>query len=249
LIIEQHDFTTYAWAERIDSPQTGRLRKYRLGFTVRCVKHKQHAHQVFDDCFGILRGFKMLPTRKKLLVVDDSVSIRLTLSMILSEAGYDVCQAFDGFSALIEMRDHLPDVLLSDLNMPGMSGFELLSIVRRRFPSIRVIAMSSAFSGNEVPAGVAADAFYAKGSGGADRLLRLTRAIVQGALSSQRQLPVPIWVTRTRLKSCNNNQVVVTCPECLRAFPESKANCELSEIETRCLHCSSTVRFSFVHAA
>jgi len=49
--------------------------------------------------------------------------------------------------------------------MPGMSGFELLSEVRRQFPAIQTIAMSSAFSGDVVPPGVAADAFYHKGSG------------------------------------------------------------------------------------
>ena len=54
--------------------------------------------------------------------------------------------AEDGFSALEEIRRLTPDVLLSDLNMPHMSGFELLSVVRRRFPAIYAIAMSGAFS-------------------------------------------------------------------------------------------------------
>jgi hypothetical protein len=45
-----------------------------------------------------------------------------------------------------------------------MSGFELLPVVRQKFPVTRVVAMSSAFSGSAVPAGVAADAFYAKAS-------------------------------------------------------------------------------------
>ena len=72
--------------------------------------------------------------------------------------------AEDGFSALAEIRREVPGVLLSDLNMPGMSGFELLSVVRRRFPSIQVIAMSGAFSGDGIQPGVAADAFYAKGA-------------------------------------------------------------------------------------
>lgn len=67
-----------------------------------------------------------------------------------------------GFSALFEIRQEMPDVILSDLNMPGMSGFEFLSVVRRRFPTILVIAMSAAFSGGGVQLGVAADAFYEK---------------------------------------------------------------------------------------
>ena len=49
--------------------------------------------------------------------------------------------------------------------MPQMSGFEFLSVVRRRFPELLVVAMSGAYdSGDSVPGGVIADAFYAKAS-------------------------------------------------------------------------------------
>jgi CheY-like chemotaxis protein len=105
----------------------------------------------------------MLSAHKSILVVDDNAALRTVMSMILSTAGYQVRLAADGFAALLEIRREIPDLLVSDLNMPSMSGFELLSIVRRRFPEIRVIAMSGAFSGSEIPAGVAADAFYGKG--------------------------------------------------------------------------------------
>lgn len=49
--------------------------------------------------------------------------------------------------------------------MPGMSGFELLSVVHRVHPAIHFIATSGAFSGKSVPHGIAADAFYEKASG------------------------------------------------------------------------------------
>lgn len=80
--------------------------------------------------------------------------------------------AADGFSALAEIEREVPDILISDLHMPGMSGFELLRVVRRQFPSIRVIAIS-AFSGEEIPAGVAADAFFQKGRGFGNLLMIL----------------------------------------------------------------------------
>src|ERR1700691_4261647 len=107
---------------------------------------------------------KMPKATVNLLVVDDDAALRMSLSHIFAAFGHHVRCAADGFSALSELRMEVPDVILSDLNMPGMSGFEFLSVVRRRFPTVRVIAMSSAFLVDALQAGVAADAFYQKGS-------------------------------------------------------------------------------------
>ena len=66
-----------------------------------------------------------------IVVVDDNVVLLATLSEILKTRGYSVRTASDGICALSAIRYQAPDVLLCDLNMPGISGFELLSIVRR----------------------------------------------------------------------------------------------------------------------
>lgn len=106
-----------------------------------------------------------MPTAKtKLLIVDDDVSLRTSLAQIFSKLGYSVQSAADGRTALSEIRRERPDILLSDLCMPGMSGFELLSEAHRRFPGICLIAMSGSFSGSVIPPGVTAAAFYEKGS-------------------------------------------------------------------------------------
>jgi CheY-like chemotaxis protein len=99
-----------------------------------------------------------------LLVVDDNAVIRACLSELLAEHGYRLRTSPEGFSAPAEIRREVPDLIVSDLDMPGMSGFELLSVVRRRYPSIPVIATSGAFSGKDLPLGVAADAFYERES-------------------------------------------------------------------------------------
>ncbi|MGA3263367.1 MAG: response regulator [Terracidiphilus sp.] len=106
----------------------------------------------------------MPDTKARLLIVDDEPLVRTSISQVLAEIGYGVRSAEDGFSALEELRREVPEILLSDLNMPGMTGYELLSVVRRRYPAIQTIAMSGSFCGDEAPSGVAADAFYQKGS-------------------------------------------------------------------------------------
>lgn len=117
--------------------------------------------------------------KQKLLIVDDERMNRALMSDVLIDAGFLVRSVEDGFSALVAIRKEIPNILLSDLNMPGMSGFELLSVVVHScFPSIRVIAMSGAFLGDEVPIGVAADAFYQKGCG-IEALLKIIAGLAQ----------------------------------------------------------------------
>jgi CheY-like chemotaxis protein len=96
------------------------------------------------------------------LIVEDERMLRHTLCSILSGRGYVVRSAEDGVEALVALRESIPDILLSDLNMPRMSGFELLSLVRAQFPAIYVIAMSGAHTGQAIPPGVMAEAFYEK---------------------------------------------------------------------------------------
>jgi CheY-like chemotaxis protein len=194
-----------------------------------------------------------MPNMKvKLLIVDDEESIRISLSQILTEFGHSVRSAADGFSALSEIRQEIPDIILSDLNMPGMSGFELLSVVRRRFPTIHVIAMSGKFSGDGVPPGVAADAFYEKGTD-----LRSLLQIVE-AMTCQKRSPslqhsnmlAPIWIPRNgHDPSSGEAYVMITCPECLRTFPQVLDDAICAIHETGCVYCSSLVHYAIVQPA
>jgi CheY-like chemotaxis protein len=113
------------------------------------------------------------------LIVDDDHDLRDVFASLLADCGFRVRTAADGVSALVEMKSELPDVLVSDLEMPIMNGFELLSIVRSHFPVVGVIAMSGAYSSNEVPGGVAADAFYPKGGACTNPLPQMVNAITE----------------------------------------------------------------------
>jgi len=187
--------------------------------------------------------------KARLLVVDDKQLIRTSLSLELTEMGYSVRSAQDGFSALYELREEIPDILLSDLNMPGMSGFELLRVVRRRFPTIQVIAMSGAFSGDEVPSGVAADAFYQKGSS-MGALLRIIESLPLMA----RRDPLPARVTaplpiqRSGSDTFREAHVTIACHECLRTFSQPiNGSCD-REQKTDCIYCGSSIQYSVVES-
>jgi len=186
-----------------------------------------------------------------LLVVDDEAPVRLCLSEILIGSGYTVRNASDGFSALAAIREGIPDLILSDLNMPGMSGFEFLSVVRRRFPFIRVIAMSSAFSGADLPPGIAADAFYQKGTH-PTTLLRIVDDIArpgQPVLGPRPRPLAPIWVPSNGHNASGKPFVTITCPECLRAFPHILDRTGVATLETRCAWCCVPIQCAIVHSA
>jgi CheY-like chemotaxis protein len=190
-----------------------------------------------------------MPNAKiNLLIVDDNVALRSSLTHIFTSLGHTVRCAEDGFSALREIRESVPDILLSDLNMPGMSGFELLSVVRRRFPSIQAIAMSGAFAGEGLQLGVAADAFYEKGTG-LGVLLRIIYDMTQ--LKHQPYLRTlgklaPIWIPRNGHNPAGEAYVMITCPECLRSFPQvlSLALCLIHE--TACVYCSNSIHYAIL---
>ena len=187
----------------------------------------------------------MAETRLRLLVVDDEPSLRTSLSLVLRELGYDVRSAENGFSALSETRNAIPDILISDLNMPGMSGFELLSVVRRRYPAIPVIAMSGAYSRENVPQGVPADGFYEKGSG-VGLLLKAISAV------SKKEAPTrentPIWISKNGHNSAGEPYIMIACTECLRGFPLALCNSFSPINETKCIYCGVSIQYAIAEA-
>jgi CheY-like chemotaxis protein len=185
--------------------------------------------------------------KARLLIVDDEPSTRTLLSQIFGNLGHPVRAAEDGFSALEQIREEEPDILLSDLNMPGMSGFELLSVVRRRIPRIYVIATSGAFSGDGVPHGVAADAFHEKATG-LDSLFQLvkTAAKLEKHTRAGADASATIWISPVSRNASSEASVLITCPECLRAFSLSVGAADFVIHETNCVYCDTAIHYATV---
>jgi CheY-like chemotaxis protein len=180
------------------------------------------------------------------LVADDNPLLVSVLSQIFKECGYSVRTASDGFAALALMRDRIPDILISDLNMPRMSGFELLSIVRRRFPTVAAVAMSGAYSDAIIPLGVPADAFYPKGASSIAQLFEILCAIKDEATRHSTRAAAPIWIPALPLDQGNFSSMAISCPECLRTFTHPLHEAELSREERRCPHCLHQVQLAIV---
>ncbi len=81
----------------------------------------------------------------KILVVDDSKTIRRTAETLLSKEGCQVFTAIDGFDALSKIADHQPDLIFVDIMMPRLDGYETCSLIKhnKTFKSTPVIMLSS----------------------------------------------------------------------------------------------------------
>jgi twitching motility two-component system response regulator PilG len=81
----------------------------------------------------------------KVLVIDDSNTIRRSAEIFLKQGGYDVVLAEDGFDALSKVNDHNPDVIFCDILMPRLDGYQTCAIIKRnpRFTQTPVIMLSS----------------------------------------------------------------------------------------------------------
>lgn len=83
--------------------------------------------------------------RVKVLVIDDSNTIRRSAEMFLRQAGYDVILAEDGFDALAKISDHEPQVIFVDIMMPRLDGYQTCALIKQN-PMLRstpVIMLSS----------------------------------------------------------------------------------------------------------
>ncbi len=107
-------------------------------------------------------------TRKRLLVVDDSLTTRTLEKSILEAAGYEVAVAVDGEAGWKALQEQGADLLVSDIEMPRMDGFALTETVRRseRFGELPVILLSSRASDVDKARGieVGANAYIVKGA-------------------------------------------------------------------------------------
>lgn len=183
------------------------------------------------------------------LLVDDDERVREAYATMLTSFGYVVRTAENGIEALRRLREQIPRIVISDLEMPEMSGFELLSVIRRRFSSIKVVAMSGAFHESSVPLGLNADAFFPKGKSSPEILLGNLKAVLaeeRAALSPTEAAALPLWLAKIVYGS-ESQSIILTCTDCLRPhLHEFSEEHQMTACHAACIFCGSIINYSLV---
>ena len=86
----------------------------------------------------------------RVLVIDDEKSLADTLVWILQSAGFEATGVYDGASALRRLEELRPEIVISDVIMPGMNGVEVCIEIQRRFPSCNILLFSGQTDSNEL---------------------------------------------------------------------------------------------------
>jgi twitching motility two-component system response regulator PilG len=105
----------------------------RFGFYCATGEEKHHVGDIAN------------PNGIKVMVIDDSNTIRKSAEIFLVQAGYQVVLAEDGFDALAKIADHQPDVIFCDILMPRLDGYQTCALIKKnaRFSATPVIMLSS----------------------------------------------------------------------------------------------------------
>lgn len=129
------------------------------------------------------------PARRKILVAEDSITSRTLLKNILTAAGYEVQVAVDGAAAWEILQQNPFDVVISDVEMPHMNGFDLTAKIRsvKRTAHIPVILVTSLESRQDKERGidVGADAYVVKSSFDQSNLLEILHRLVGGPMAQE----------------------------------------------------------------
>ncbi len=177
----------------------------------------------------------------RILLVEDEATLRMLGTEILRARGYEVLTADDGLLGLAALKQSLPDIIISDLAMPNMDGFEFLSVVRRRFPLIPVIVVSGEFTGISVPESVLADAFFSKGQYRPDELFATIVELLHELPTRPRAgkpSQAAVWVSNAQ------GTVSISCTDCLRTFPVIHGL--KGDNEAQCIFCGCIVHFEII---
>jgi two-component system chemotaxis sensor kinase CheA len=143
---------------------------------------KSAVKESFAPAAAAYKGEPREAERRSVLIAEDSITARTLLKNILDAAGYLTVTAVDGIDALTQLRTHGIDLVVSDVDMPRMSGFELTAKIRslREFDDLPVVLVTSLDSREDRERGieVGASAYIVKSSFDQSNLLDVVKRLI-----------------------------------------------------------------------
>ncbi|BDC51362.1 hypothetical protein F183_A36780 [Bryobacterales bacterium F-183] len=136
-------------AERHSRTFDGQINLARAYLNLRrsndALPHLRRAIEIRPDEHKVRRVLEQLRARKLILAVDDSMTVRRLVSVVLERSGYRAAVACDGDDAMVKIREELPDLVLLDVMMPGLNGYQVCRLIRQdeRSSRVPVVILSS----------------------------------------------------------------------------------------------------------
>ena len=179
--------------------------------------------------------------QKRILLVDDEPGVRFVLAAVLEQSGYSVDQAEDGFAALRKIQQSTPALVITDLRMPNMNGFELLFEIRTKFPEIPCVAISGEFLTVAAQQGPLADAFFQKGNYEVREFLMKISELLAAPPKSLPDRPrtSSVW------SPTGDAPAMLTCTKCLHSFPIEVCDGGAPPTQMDCIFCGALLNVQF----
>jgi CheY-like chemotaxis protein len=127
-----------------------------------CFYAKARLRKIDDLKRREMRHNGQLEVHLRLLVVDDSREIVKILSSTMELSGHSVDEAYDGMEAIELLKNNAYDVVITDAEMPRLSGIEVCKYLRARFPDVYVIGISGSFNALKALKDAGADICFTK---------------------------------------------------------------------------------------
>jgi CheY-like chemotaxis protein len=149
--------------------------------------------------------------KKKILLADDDPGIREMLGRVLESEQYEVVLAGTGREAVAKFSDSLPDLVLLDLNMPDLDGWEAIDLITSNHPFVSVIVITARPKQYEKAADMAVDALMEKPLNLPLLLSAIAGLMAESEAERVRRLSDPDFKTRA-LKDPAENGLNGACP-------------------------------------
>ncbi|MDR1116997.1 MAG: response regulator transcription factor [Oscillospiraceae bacterium] len=128
----------------------------------------------------------------KIMIVDDDPNIRELVRILLKNGGFDACEASDGRDALFKMTDEKPELIIIDLMMPNMDGYELCRNLRKYYENLPLIMLTAKGELTSKAAGYDAgtDDYLTKPFEGDELLMRIRALLRRYKIESSQQIQI-----------------------------------------------------------